>query len=79
MNDIEALLIHNKVDDNVFPSIGIFDEKISLDDNTDKAGIKLSGYVENINDIEFKLFIKYKNEENIEKKYYYVDKISTNN
>ena len=69
MNEVLALLIHNKETENVFPSIGIFDDKISV---KDKHGIKLSGYVENIENIEFRLVISYTNQNNRRLKYYYV-------
>ncbi len=36
MNEVEALLIHNKQSVNSFPSIGIFDKKISLKESTKK-------------------------------------------
>ena len=71
-----ALLIHNKKSENAFPSIGIFDDKVSL--NNEK-GIKLSGYVEDIENIEFKLLINYINKDKNEVKYYYVEDISTIN
>lgn len=69
MNEVEALLIHNKETENIFPSLGIFDDKISV---KDKHGIKLSGYVENIENIEFRLMISYINQDNKRLKYYYV-------
>lgn len=72
MNQVVALLIHNKETENAFPSIGIYDEKINV--NNEK-GIKLSGYVESIEDIEYKLYIEYINKDNEKKEYYY---ISTN-
>lgn len=75
MKNIEAILLHNKETDDIFPSIGIFDDKITLSD--DKAGVKLAGYIEEIDNIEFKLLIKYTNEENKEVKYYYVEENPT--
>ncbi len=79
MYEITGLLIHNKKTDNMYPSTGIFDEKISLQSNEEKKGIKLTGYVEKYEDIEFKLLIKYKTENNEERKYYYIYEYSTNN
>lgn len=72
MNNIEAIIIHDKETENIFPSIGIFDEKITLTDEKDKKGIKLTGYVEKYESITFKFMIKYKSEEDIEEKYYYI-------
>ena len=69
MNDVIALLIHNKETENIFPSIGVLDDKISVND---KQGIKLSGYVENIDNIEFRLMISYTNSEGKKLKYYYI-------
>ncbi len=71
MNEVEALLVHDKQSINNFPSIGIFDDKINLN-NTSKKGIKLSGYLEKTNDVIFKLLIKYKDESNKEEEYYYI-------
>lgn len=72
MNDIEAILVHDKKSENAFPSIGIFEDKISLDDKSTEKGVKLSGYIEEHESIEFKLLIKYKDENKKEKKYVYV-------
>ncbi len=71
MNDIEALLIHNIETENEFPSIGIFDEKISLNKKDKEKGIKLTGYVEKNDKIDFKLLIKYKDNKGKTQKYYY--------
>jgi len=72
MNDIEAILIHDKKSENAFPSIGIFEDKISLDKNSTEKGVKLNGYIEEQEEVEFKLLIKYKDENKKEKKYVYV-------
>lgn len=72
MKDIEAILIHDKETDNVFPSLGIFEDKITLNNESKELGIKLTGYVENGDNINFKFLIKYKNSEEKLKKYYYV-------
>lgn len=73
MNEVEALLVHDKQSINSFPSIGIFDDKINLNESS-KKGIKLSGYVEKTSNITLKLLIKYKNKEGIEEEYYYIYK-----
>ena len=72
MNDIQALLIHNKETINSFPSIGIYDESISLNKENDKLGVKLSGYLELNEDTEFKLFLKYVDKNNVKKECYYI-------
>lgn len=72
MNNIESILIHDKVSENAFPSIGILDSKITLDKDNTKKGIKLTGYIEKQNDITFKFMIKYISEENKEEKYFYI-------
>lgn len=86
MHDIEALLIHNNFTEDIFPSIGIFDDKQSLlVNNEDVKGISLVGYIETIKeieelDLELRLWLKYKDDNNEEKEVYYkVDDISTNN
>ncbi len=71
MKNIEAILIHNIETENAFPSTGIFDEKLTLDDSSKEKGIKLTGYVEKQEKIEFRLMIKYKDQNNKEQKYYY--------
>ncbi len=75
MNNVLALLIHNKETENAFPSVGIFDEKVTI--SNEEKGIKLTGYVENIEDIRFKLLIKYTNDEGKIVKYYYVEENPT--
>ena len=76
IKDAYAILIHNKKSENAFPSIGVFDDKVSVNE---KKGIKLSGYVEDIENIEFKLLINYINNEGNEVKCYSVEDISTIN
>lgn len=74
MKDIEAILIHDKETEDAFPSIGIYEEKISLTNEDKQKGIKLSGYIKDIEDITFKLLLKYKDSEGNNKKYYYIYK-----
>lgn len=75
MNDIQALLIHNKFSENIFPSIGLFDDKASLIvGNEDVKGIELVGYIETnkaIDDLELRLWLKYNDDENNEHEIYY--------
>lgn len=74
MNDIEAILIHDKETEDAFPSVGIYEEKISLTKEDKQKGIKLSGYIKDIENITFKLLLKYKDREGNNKKYYYIYK-----
>lgn len=74
MYDIEVIVIHNQETNDIFPTSGIFEEKIDLTkENGDVKGIQLIGFIDNeIKNIEFKAMIKYIDENNIEKKYYYI-------
>lgn len=72
MTNIEAIVIHNKESENIFPSLGILENPISLTDKDSIKGIKLIGYIEKQNNITFKFMIKYINEEKKEEKYYYI-------
>lgn len=77
MNDVQALLIHNEFTEDIFPSIGLFDDKTSLlVDNEDVKGIELVGYIETTKDIkdldlELKLWLKYKDDKKEEHEIYY--------
>ena len=77
MYNIKALLIHDYLTEDIFPSIGIFDEAENLIvGNEEVRGISLVGYIETTNDIEeldldVKLYIEYSDSEgNIQKIYY---------
>lgn len=77
MYNIKALLIHDYFTEDIFPSIGIFDEAENLIvGNEEVRGISLVGYIETTNDIEelnlnVKLYIEYSDSEgNIQKIYY---------
>ena len=59
LNDVSAIVIHNKENDNGFPSIGVIDDKINL--NNETKGINLVGYVKKQDNIEFKLYLKANN------------------
>lgn len=62
MYNIKALLIHDYFTEDIFPSIGIFDETANLIVNDEEVkGIQLVGYIEtskNI-DINLKLYLEY--------------------
>ena len=73
MNNVKALLIHNFINEDVFPSVGIFDDPVTLKINTDDS-IVLNGNIQTINDIintEFKLYIEYIDDNNNVNKIYY--------
>ena len=77
MYNIKALLIHDYFTEDIFPSIGIFDEAENLIvGNEEVRGISLVGYIETTNDIEeldldVKLYIEYSDSDgNIQKIYY---------
>lgn len=77
MNDISALLIHNYFTEDIFPSIGIFDEKIDLIMGNDELkGIELVGYIETTKeedelDLDLKLYIEYTDEKGEKKQLFY--------
>ena len=73
VKDLEVMVIHDQKSTDIFPSIGILDEKININD---KKGILLIGYFEYKKDInvEFKSIIKYKNENSEEKIFYFIKK-----
>ena len=68
MNNVKALIIHNYFTDDIFPSIGIFDEPINLIvDEEEVKGINLVGYIKTTKDIsdlnlEVKVYIEYTND-----------------
>ena len=79
INDVEAIVVHNKETDDIFPSIGIFDEKEKLEVGKKPSGILLVGYIDyngNINDFKckMKVLIKYKTDKKEEKVYYVTKK-----
>ena len=73
MHNVKALLIHDYVQDEAFPSIGILDNPVELQkDSEDK--IILEGKIQTIEDItnvKFKLYLEYIDSEGIENKIYY--------
>ena len=68
MHNIKALVVHDYFTDDIFPSIGIFDEPINLiidDENT--KGLNLVGYIKTTKNIEeinlnIKVYIEYTND-----------------
>ena len=76
MKDIVALVVHNHYSENLFPSVGIFDEKKELLVTDKDKTIELEDTIDTTKDIsklnlELKIWIKYKNEQNEEKEVLY--------
>lgn len=73
MSNVKALLIHDFATDDVFPSVGIFDDPVVLRKDTDDK-ITLKGTIKTISDekdIHFKLYLEYTLEDGNQNKVYY--------
>ena len=75
MNNIKALVVHNYYTEEVFPTIGLFDETKKMSINSDDK-LKLEGTIENTNDIdnldlELKILIEYLDDDGKVKDIYY--------
>ena len=75
MYDIEAMVVHNYHNEDLFPTIGLFDDKGELLKKTDKV-IELSDIIETNKDLssmnlELKIYIKYKDKNGDKKEIYY--------
>ena len=73
MHNVKALLIHDYVQDEAFPSIGILDNPVELQKDTEDK-IVLEGKIqtiEDVSDVKFKLYLEYIDSEGIENKIYY--------
>lgn len=73
MYDVKALLIHDYTYDEAFPSIGILGNPVDLLKDTDSK-IELKGQIQTIDDIsnvQFKLYLEYKDDNGLENKIYY--------
>ncbi len=73
MKNVKALLIHDFVTDDVFPSVGIFDEPVTLHkDSNDKIVLEGSiQTIEDISDTKFKLYLEYVDDDGLENSIYY--------
>lgn len=73
MYKVKALLIHDYFTDDIFPSVGIFEEPLTLHSNTEDK-IELKGVIntnkDNLN-IHFKLYLEYENEKGDKNTIYY--------
>jgi len=77
MYKVKALLIHDYFTEDIFPSIGIFDDTLDLIvDNEEVKGISLVGYIKTTKqveelDLKMKLYIQYEDIEGTVKEVYY--------
>ncbi|MEG2322391.1 MAG: hypothetical protein RSB71_02765 [Bacilli bacterium] len=60
LKDVKAMVVHNVKTNDVFPSIGIVDNVITL--NKDNKGIILIGHVDKKDKIEFKVLLEINNQ-----------------
>lgn len=85
MKEVEVFVYHNQKTEDIYPSLGVFDEKVNLipnlkankDDNV--KGIVLVGYIKTKKKLEefhptIKVMISYNNEDNERQKIYYTKK-----
>lgn len=73
MYNVKALLIHDYIQDDAFPSVGIMDEPVELLKDSDSS-IELKGIIQTTDDVsnvKFKLYIEYIDSEGLENKIYY--------
>lgn len=73
MHNVKALLIYNFVNEEAYPSVGIFDKPVELLIDTEDK-IVLNGNIQTINDItdtKFKLYLEYTDDNNNLNKIYY--------
>ena len=79
IKDVSALAIHNMQTDDVFPSVGIFDDKVNLVPGEKPSGVILVGYIpyggeiEDL-DIEMRVLINYKVNDEVHTSYYLTKK-----
>ena len=77
MHDVKVLLVHNYYNDDVFPSIGVFDEPQELlIDNTEETELTLTDTIQTTKNIsklnlELKLLIEYTDDDGEKKDIYY--------
>ncbi len=73
MYNVKALLIHDFINEDAYPSVGIFDDTRNLNADSDDK-IVLNGSIQTINDIsktKFKLYLEYTDDNNDLNKIYY--------
>lgn len=79
ITNIKAVAIHNKQTDDVFPSVGIFEEKMKLIPSEKPSGIILVGYIPYTKSLknfecEIKVLVSYTYENNDYTSYYVTKK-----
>lgn len=79
IKEIKALAIHDKQTDDIFPSVGIFDDKIDLIIDKKPSGVILVGYIPYDGDlddleVEMKVLISYKINDETHTSYYVTKK-----
>lgn len=73
MYNVKALLIHDFINEDAYPSVGIFDDTRNLNADSDDK-IVLNGSIQTIDDIsktKFKLYLEYTDDNNDLNKIYY--------
>lgn len=73
MHEVKALLIHDSIQDEAYPSVGILDKPLELTKESEDK-ITLSGTIqtiEEISDVTFKLYLEYKDDDGEKNKIYY--------
>lgn len=86
MKQVEAFVYHDQQTEDIYPSIGVFDEKVNLipnlkeKDEKNTEGIVLVGYIKTKKEIEdfhptMKVMILYNNQENERQKIYFTKKM----
>lgn len=73
MHNVKALLIHNYMIDEAYPSVGILDSPVNLSvDTSDKIVLKRKIQTsEDISNVKYKLYIEYTDDDGNENKIYY--------
>lgn len=76
MHDIKAITVHNHYSEEIFPSIGVFNETKELLVTDENKEIELTGTIKTIENIskmnlEIKLWIQYTNDSGEKKEIYY--------
>lgn len=84
VKNIKALAIHNYQTDDIFPSVGIFDDSVTLVEGEKPEGIVLAGYIPYTDDIddlnvEVKVIIKYEYDGKKSVGYYVTKKVPKSN
>lgn len=73
MHNVKALLIHDYVQDEVYPSVGIMGEPVALLKNSSDEIVLKGTFLttDDISNVKFKLYLEYVDDEGQENKIYY--------